>query len=179
MISAIASDTRMPAKMSGSALQDARGDGGTGGNHIRLARHHCCGQCLDAVFLAQGRDELEFEIHAFTPAQRGERAPQGVAPADARFEHRHLAYGGAALRSGQSRAQQCAQAGEAGGKNDLAAFHSITRSARSLIASGIVRLSARAVLRLSTISMTVDCSIGNSPGLAPFNTLTTRSATLR
>jgi hypothetical protein len=52
-------------------------------------------------------------------------------------------------------------------------YHRITSSARSKIDSGMVRPRALAVLRLTTSSNLVGCSIGRSPGLAPFRILST------
>src|SRR5262245_5259872 len=48
------------------------------------------------------------------------------------------------------------------------AAHSITWSARASSDGGIVRPRALAVLRLMIRSYFVGCSIGRSPGLAPF-----------
>src|SRR5690242_8513727 len=49
----------------------------------------------------------------------------------------------------------------------------ITSSARSRMDSGMVMSSALAVFRLTTKSNLVGCSIGKSPGLAPFRILST------
>ena len=51
--------------------------------------------------------------------------------------------------------------------------YSITRSARSSIAFGIVRPIALAALRLITSSYLVGCCTGRSAGLAPFRILST------
>jgi hypothetical protein len=51
--------------------------------------------------------------------------------------------------------------------------YSISRSARSKIDGGIARPIALAVLRLMTSSNFVGCSIGRSPGFAPFRILST------
>ena len=59
-------------------------------------------------------------------------------------------------------------------RDELAPLHSITSSASASSLSGIVRPSAFAVLRLSTSSTLVGCSIGRPAGLAtPFNILST------
>src|SRR5262249_40068946 len=62
-------------------------------------------------------------------------------------------------------------------RDEVAAFdlrvHSITSSARSRNASGIVRPSALAVVKLMTRSNLVGCSIGISPGFAPRRILST------
>ena len=52
----------------------------------------------------------------------------------------------------------------------------MTRSARASTFGGIVRPICFAVLRLITNSNFVGCSTGSSPGLAPFNTLSTYQA---
>jgi hypothetical protein len=52
----------------------------------------------------------------------------------------------------------------------------LTSSARNTIDCGIARPSAFAALRLITISYFVGCSIGRSPGLAPFQILSTKTA---
>src|SRR5262249_50202866 len=52
-------------------------------------------------------------------------------------------------------------------RDELAAFHSITSSARASSLSGTSRLSALAVLRLSTSSNLVDCTTGRSAGFSP------------
>jgi hypothetical protein len=57
--------------------------------------------------------------------------------------------------------------------------HSITSSARSKKASGIVMPSAFAAVRLTTSSKVVGCSTGRSAGFAPFKILSTRSAACR
>src|SRR6516165_7196266 len=59
------------------------------------------------------------------------------------------------------------------------AAHSITSSARSRNASGIVRPSALAVVKLMTRSNLVGCSIGISPGFAPRRILSTELAARR
>src|SRR5262245_14397202 len=57
--------------------------------------------------------------------------------------------------------------------------HSITSSAWTSTAGGIVSPSALAVVRLTTSSNFVGCWIGRSPGFAPFRILSTRSADRR
>src|SRR5262249_17963997 len=62
-------------------------------------------------------------------------------------------------------------------RDELAAFHSITSSARRRIAVGSSMPIALAVLRFTTISNLVGCSIGKSAGLAPRAKRSTNSAT--
>src|SRR5262249_37967669 len=64
-------------------------------------------------------------------------------------------------------------------RDELAAPHSITSSARSRNASGIVSPSALAVVRLMTSSNLDGCSTGISPGFVPRRTLSTNSAVRR
>src|SRR5262249_15534004 len=58
-------------------------------------------------------------------------------------------------------------------RDDLAAVHSITSSARASSVAGTSRPSARAVTRLITRSNLVGCSTGRSAGLAPRRILST------
>src|SRR5262249_46000533 len=71
--------------------------------------------------------------------------------------------GGALLRPRRER--PCRRAAEE--RDDLAAFHSITSSARSRIDGGTARPSAFAVLRFTTISNFVGNCTGRSPGFSP------------
>src|SRR5262249_23287055 len=64
-------------------------------------------------------------------------------------------------------------------RDELAALHSITSSARAMSVGGTVRPSALAVLTLMTISIFVENSIGRSPGFAPFRILSTNAAARR
>jgi hypothetical protein len=58
-------------------------------------------------------------------------------------------------------------------RHEIATPHSITSSAMASILSGIWSPSAWAVLRLTTKSNLIGCSIGKSPGFAPFRILST------
>ena len=58
-------------------------------------------------------------------------------------------------------------------RDELAAPHSITSSARASSVGGISRPSALAVLRLIVKKNRVGCSIGKSVGFVPFNILST------
>jgi hypothetical protein len=62
----------------------------------------------------------------------------------------------------QPRSSQCAVV-----RDEIAAVHSITSSARPSSASGTVRPSAFAVLRLTTSSNFVGCCTGRSAGFSP------------
>src|SRR5262245_66502152 len=59
---------------------------------------------------------------------------------------------------------------------ELAAFHSITSSARASSVGGTVRASALAVLRLMINSKRGGCSTGKSPGFVPFKIFPTYDA---
>src|SRR5262245_54247176 len=58
-------------------------------------------------------------------------------------------------------------------RDELAAHHSITSSARARSVGGTSIPSALAVVRLMTKSNLVGCSTGRSPGFAPCRTLST------
>src|SRR5499427_2494969 len=64
-------------------------------------------------------------------------------------------------------------------RDEIAAVHSITSSARAKNVSGIVRPSALAVLRLTTRSNLVGCSTGISAGFTPRRILSTNPAVRR
>src|SRR5262249_33469045 len=55
-------------------------------------------------------------------------------------------------------------------RDELAAFHSMTSSARASSVAGISRPRALAVGRLMTSSNLVDCTTGSSAGLSPLRT---------
>jgi hypothetical protein len=62
---------------------------------------------------------------------------------------------------------------------NLVVTHSITLSAPARSVGGIMRPSARAVLRLTMSSNLVGCSTGSSAGLAPFKIFSTKPAIRR
>src|SRR5262249_37395554 len=64
-------------------------------------------------------------------------------------------------------------------RHELAAFHSITSSARASSVGGTSRPSAFAVVRLITRSNLVGCSTGMSAGFAPRKILSTNSPARR
>src|SRR5262249_6732767 len=59
-------------------------------------------------------------------------------------------------------------------RDELAAFHSITSSARARNVGAISSPIALAALRLMTSSSSVGCSTGRSPGRAPLRILSTK-----
>src|SRR5262249_19932117 len=82
----------------------------------------------------------------------------------------------AAVQDGNPRSlphlRRCERCGEKTG-NELAPFHSITSSARTMIDGGMVMPSALAVLALITNSNCVGCSTGMSAGFVPRRILST------
>src|SRR5215831_12105746 len=72
------------------------------------------------------------------------------------------------------RERPCRCAGEE--RDELAASHSITSSARARNGSGMVNPIALAVLRLRTSSNFVACSTGRSAGFVPFKILSMKYA---
>src|SRR4029077_14981124 len=86
-----------------------------------------------------------------------------------RHEHADTPHPRALLRA---RAQRKYGGGAAAQQRDeLAALHSITSSARASSMGGTVRPSALAVLRLITSSILVGCYTGKSAALGAFNSL--------
>src|SRR5262249_25360201 len=80
------------------------------------------------------------------------------------------------LRTRRERPRRCRTAEK---REELAPPHSITSSARCRNASGMVRPSTFAVVRLMTRSNLVGCSTGMSAGLVPRNILSMYSAPRR
>jgi len=80
------------------------------------------------------------------------------------------------LRARRERPRACRAAEQ---RDEVAPLHSITSSAVASSLSGTVRPSVFAVLRLITSSNLVGCSIGRSPGLAPFKILSMYHAARR
>jgi len=80
------------------------------------------------------------------------------------------------LRSHRKRPHQASPTEK---RDELASPHSITSSARVSRAGGNVTPIAFAVVRFTIKSYLVGCSIGISPGFAPFKILSTRSPARR
>src|SRR5262245_6939474 len=80
------------------------------------------------------------------------------------------------LRPGRKWPSRCRAAYQ---RDDLAAPHSITSSARASSIAGTSRPSALAVVRLMTKSNLVGCSTGSSAGLVPRRIRSTKSAARR
>src|SRR5262249_22661698 len=130
-------------------------------------------QCRKSVVLTFrptvfDRHILAFDITRFlqTLAERRDLLAQrsgrsGIEEAD----HRHCRLLRARCERPRSRAAEQ--------RDELAALHSITSSARSWNSRLIASPSACAVLRLTTSSNLVGCSIGRSAGFAPLRILST------
>src|SRR5262244_2730557 len=95
---------------------------------------------------------------------------RGTPEKDADHRHRPL------LRARRERPRRSRTAEQ---RDELAALHSITSSARVSSVAGTARPSALAVLRLISSSNLVGNSIGRSPAFAPFNILATYAAARR
>src|SRR5262249_32647583 len=91
-------------------------------------------------------------------------------------QHADAAHSVRLLRARRKRPRDCRATKEG---DELAPSHSITSSARSRKASGIVRPIALAVVRLTTSSNFVGCSTGISAGFVPRRILSTCSAVRR
>src|SRR5262245_41043593 len=117
--------------------------------------------CYPAVF---DRDVLTFDIAHLgkTAAECGiELHGNGLAEAAQIPDHRHRCL----LRTCRKRPCRRRAAEQ---RDELAASHSITSSARASTVAGTSRPSALAVLRLSTVSYLVGACTGRSAGFSPF-----------
>src|SRR5262245_44471694 len=110
---------------------------------------------------------LDVAGFAEASAERSGMASGGIGPPtadEADGRHRRLLRARRERPRGRRAAEQ---------RDELAPFHSITSSARRRKSRLIVSPSARAVLRLTTSSNLVGCSIGKSAGFSPFKILAT------
>src|SRR5262245_34113163 len=124
-------------------------------------------QCWQSIVLALGRlvldcDVLTLEISGLLEALKKRRHQVGgaldrSAPEEPDHRHRRL------LRACRERPSRRA----AEQRDEFAAFHSITSSARTRIDVGTSRPSALAVLRLMISSTLMACWIGKSAGFSP------------
>src|SRR5262249_14303403 len=122
------------------------------------------------VYVAPGKSVVDLDVLSDGPAQLLQSLPEsGVADLCLRIV-RGVGHEGAdtpnalaLLRPRRERPRRRAS----NQRDELAAPHSITSSARSRKDSGIVRPSALAVVRLMMRSNLVGCSTGMSPGFAP------------
>src|SRR5262249_22453097 len=116
------------------------------------------------------RDVLTFDVTGFTQplaeCGQGSRIGRGRCAVE-KTDQRDRCL----LRPRQDRPADGRRAAEQ--RDELAASHSITSSARNRNDSGIVRPSALAVLRLIASSNLTGCSTGRSAGLVPCKILCT------
>ena len=108
----------------------------------------------------------------FTKVKTAHGAMSWVSPASP-HRHRHF---GRLLRARRKRASGRRTAEQ---RDELAALHSITSSARASSVGGISSLSALAVLRLMTRSNLTGNRTGRSPGFSPFKILSAKVAARR
>ena len=138
-------------------------------NHIDLQQNEL-GCDLGKAFAAPLAPAiLDRDIAALAPAQLTQPLHKGGCPlALCRSRTRAQESDGRQLRSLLCTSRERPCSGRAAEQRDeLAALHSITSSARARNASGIVSSIALAVLRLTTSSNFVGCSTGRSAGFAP------------
>src|SRR5262249_53192113 len=119
-------------------------------------------------------------VAAFDVPQFAQPLPEGIDKVSAcghgvRPENPDAGKSRRLLRARRERpGSRCAEQGD-----ELAAFHSITSSARASSVGGGSRPSAVAVVRLITRSNLVGCSTGMSAGFAPRKILSTNSPARR
>jgi hypothetical protein len=112
-------------------------------------------------------------LHSLAKCREASLSLRVVADAN---QHPNAPHPAGLLRSSRKRPCGCRAAEE---RDELAAVHSITSSARTKKVSAIARPSALAVLRLTISSNFVGCSIGRSAGLAPLRMRSTKYAARR
>src|SRR5262245_56202785 len=117
------------------------------------------------------------DVAAFLPAEAFKPLPKCCEPllpygAASRAMHQHAdpPHPLALLRARRERPRGCRAADQ---RDELAALHSITSSARASNVGGISKWSVRAVLRLITNSNLVGCWTGRSAGFAPLRITST------
>src|SRR5215469_5114078 len=162
----------------GSVLQRHHGRLIAGENSIRPHPHEFGSEASQALVIPAWPALLDVDIVTFDPPE--------ILQAPAECRHAELAFGVILcqpcnqhtdaphpLRLLRARRERPSGYRAAEQRDELAASHSITSSARSRNDSGIVRPSAFAVVRLMRRSNLVGCSTGMSPGFAPRKILST------
>src|SRR6516165_7310250 len=161
-------------------LGGERSDGATDGdNDSRLAASQLrCERRQSIVLLVRPREVAHhvtaFDVTGFAQAApKLDQAPNVglLGPAAEKADHGHRRLLRARREGPRGRAAEQ--------RDEVPSFHSITSSARSRNASGIVRPSALAVVKLMARSNLVGCSTGISPGFAPRRILSTELAARR
>src|SRR5262249_11943698 len=136
------------------------------GNHGHFATNqlsHYCGKSIVVILRPTilNRHVPALDVTAFTQALPKRGQPEGISfsrPSADVSDHRHWLLRARRQRPRGSAAEQ---------RDEVAALHSITSSARPSSGSGKVMPSAFAVLRLRISSTLVDCRTGKSAGLSP------------
>src|SRR5262249_7534351 len=129
--------------------------------------------CRELIVLAVREAEFDRDILACkvadvlqSPTDRGHNGRFGLRRAATQIsDHRQSRL----LRPRSARPRRRA----AEQRDELAALHSITSSARARTVGGTVRPSALAVLRLRIVSYLVGACTGRSPGFSPLRTRST------
>src|SRR5262249_57408654 len=124
-----------------------------------------------AIVIVVREQRLDMDVAAFLPAEAFKPLPKCCEPllpygAASRAMHQH-ADAPHPLGLLRARREQPRHRCAAKERDELAAVHSITHSARPSSGRGTVSPSALAVLRLITSVYFSDCWIGKSPGFVP------------
>src|SRR5262249_125355 len=144
-------------------------------NEFRRERHQFCRLATIAPSIASAPAVVDLQVAPDDPPPFPESLQEcrvaglglGIVSAQP-DEHTDAPHLLAALRA---RRERPGGGGGAEQRDECAALHSITSSARASSAGGISSPSARAVTRLMTNSNLVGCTTGRSAGLAPLRTL--------
>src|SRR6516165_4602644 len=154
--------------------QCSRGGGAVRKNEIGLQRDQLLREPLHHLRVGPGPAGVDPYVAAFRPPELLERFPKCCDPGlcfrvDLGIAHQHAdsPHSVGLLRARRKRPGHRAP----DERDELAAAHSITSSARASSDGGNSRSSAFAVLRLSIRSNFVGCWTGKSPGLAPLKIL--------
>src|SRR6516165_9593826 len=142
-------------------------------DHIDLESDELSGNLAEALGIPLRPTILDRQGATLDPAEFAQSLNKGGSPCTpgrrrARSKEpndRHLRW---LLRARRERPRSRAEQ-----RDELAAFHSITSSARASSVGGTSRPSALAVVRLMTRSNLVGCCTGRSAGLAPLRILST------
>src|SRR5260370_6530529 len=131
-------------------------------------------QSLHPIRIIGAPAKFDLEIAAFSPPQLRERTPESCEPRlrnpiALRIGHQHADQPHPA-RLLPARRERPGRRRAAEQRDELAAFHSITSSARVSSVGGTSRPSAWAVLRLMNSSIFVACWTGKSAGFSPLRT---------
>src|SRR5215472_146359 len=156
-------------------LQRRHREGACGQDHVRRERNQFRRVFARPIGIAQAPPILDTHVSAVGPASFLQALYEGITAgkqfrivrSQAAPEHAYAPHALALLRTNRERPSSRA----AEQRDEIAPTHySITASARASSDGGTVRPNMRAVVLLMTSSNLVDCSTGNSPGLAPLST---------